>query len=208
VTPSSFLAWSAVGFTAFAAARGDRRVIAYLVVVGVLAVAVRSIHRRFGLSTSTVWALAAAGVLHMAGGLLPSPDPHAPVLYETWLVTGLFKYDQITHFTVTAVVTMACFQVLARLFDANNGPGVRAAVAAVMGVGLGAGNEVFEFLAALRYEDAFVGGLDNVGWDLVFNLAGATSAAMWLGLRQPDRRRTPRPSDAPPRPGTARAGTS
>ena len=208
MTPVSFVATAALGFTAFAAARGDRRVLAYLVVITVLGTVTRAVHRRIPLPLAIRWGLAVAAVAHLAGGLLPSPDPHAPVLYETWLVAGLLKYDQAVHFGVSAVVTAACFSVLGHLFDANSGPGVRAAVAAVMGAGLGAGNEVFEFLAALRYADAFVGGLDNVGWDLVFNLAGAVSAALWLGLRRPDRRRTPRPCDGLPRPGTARAGTS
>jgi uncharacterized membrane protein YjdF len=211
VSPASLAAAYTLALAAFAAARGDRRVLAYLAVLGVLALALRAVHRRHPLSETVRWALSICGLLHMVGGLLPSPDPHAPVFYETWLVHGVLKYDQLTHFTISADVTVACWQVVAGWLDPTRaGPVAQALIAGAMGIAFGALNEVFEFLSALRFTDAFVGGLDNVGWDLVFNLFGALSAGVWLVLtsRQPDRRRTPRPSDALPRPGTARAGTS
>jgi uncharacterized membrane protein YjdF len=217
VTPSTFIATYVLLLSAFAAARGDRRVIAYVVVIGILAAVVRTVHRRAPLPEGTRWALAVCGLLHLCGGLLPSPTDGAPIFYETWLVPGVLKYDQLTHFVVSAVVTLACWQLLTRWFDPDRaGPVVHAFVAATMGVAFGAGNEVFEFLSALRFPDAYVGGLDNAGWDLVFNLFGAASAALWLALaatpravtRRPDRPRTPPPSGGPPRPGTARAGTS
>ena len=210
MTPAWFAAAYALAFTAFAVGRGDRRVIAYLVVIAALAATVRAVDRRNPLTANVRWALSMCGLLHMVGGLLPSPTPGAPVFYETWIVDGVLKYDQLTHFTVSAVVTVACWQVAARWLDPKAGPRAHALVAGAMALAFGAGNEVFEFLSALRFTDAFVGGLDNVGWDLVFNLFGALSAGVWLGLttRSPVRPRTPRPSDALPRPGTARAGTS
>ena len=211
MTPAWFAAAYTLAFVAFTAARGDRRVVAYLVVVGTIAALLRAVHRRRPLSANVRWALSICGLLHMVGGLLPSPTEGAPVFYETWLVEGLLKYDQLTHFTVSAVVTVACWQVVAGWLDTDGaGPTAHALLAGAMGVAFGALNEVLEFLSALRFTDAFVGGLDNVGWDLVFNLFGALSAGVWLALasRSPDRPRTPRPSDALPRPGTARAGTS
>jgi putative membrane protein len=197
-------------FAAFAAARGDRRVIAYIAVIGVLAAVVQRVHRRAPLPGATCWALSVCGLLHMAGGLLPSPDSGAPIFYETWLIEPVLKYDQFTHFTVTAVVTIACWSLIGGWLDpAAAGLLPRAFLAGAVAVACGAVNEVFEFLSALRFPDAFIGGIDNVGWDLVFNLFGAVSAAVWLVLASPRRRpRTPRPSDGRPRRGTARAGTS
>ena len=65
---------------------------------------------------------------------------------------------------------------------------LRAALAAVsllMGVGLGALNEVVEF-AATRFMSTNVGGYVNTGWDLVANLVGA-AGAFWLILLRPRR---------------------
>jgi hypothetical protein len=53
--------------------------------------------------------------------------------------------------------------------------------------GFGAANELFEFLSSLRFTDAYVGGLDNTGWDLVFNTFGSLMAAVCCVLSGVDR---------------------
>jgi uncharacterized membrane protein YjdF len=148
-----------------------------------------------------LWALTVAGWIHLAGGLLPSPERGAPIMYETWLVPGVVKFDQLAHATICAIVTVAVFEVLGYLLDpAQAGPGVRAVLAALVCWGFGAANELFEFLSALRFADAYVGGLDNAGWDLAFNTLGSLTAALVLwavSVSAGDlRRSSPAPSPA------------
>jgi hypothetical protein len=160
-------------------ARGNRRVIAYLVVWSLLALLIRAGHRQWPLSRVTLVALAAAGAVHLAGGLLPSPTEGSPIFYETWLVPGILKFDQAAHAFISAVVTVAVFQALGHVIDdARAGAGVRAVVAMLVCWGFGAANELFEFLSALRFADAYVGDLDNAGWDLAFNCLGGVLAAI------------------------------
>lgn len=167
----------AAGFTAFAVARGDRRIVAYLLVVATLAAGAHAVHRAAPLSRRLQWALVAGAALHLAGGLVPG----RPVLYETWLVEGVVKYDQAVHFTISAIATVVAHHVLVRWLDPRRTPAAAAVVLAVLVAnGFGAGNEAFEFLSALRFADAFVGGLDNAGWDLVFNAFGSATAAVVL----------------------------
>jgi putative membrane protein len=203
VTPTRATVAVAVGFTAFAAARHDRRIVAYLLVVAALGALVRVVHRRGRpLPLRLQWALAVSAALHLLGGLAPSPTPGAPVFYETWIVTGVLKYDQLVHFTISAVVTVVAAHVLgAWLDEARTPPAAKAALAALVALGFGAGNEVFEFLSALRFHDAFVGGLDNAGWDLVFDAFGAATAAVLLATaatagagRRASRRSSPAPA--------------
>ncbi|MGH9136123.1 MAG: DUF2238 domain-containing protein [Acidimicrobiales bacterium] len=180
---AAFSAAYLAGFTAFAAARGDRRVLAYLVVWAVLAAAVAAIHRRWPLPRHVLLALSAAGAVHLAGGLLPSPeaDASAPILYEAWIVPGLVKFDQLAHAAISAVVTVAAYHLLGQLLDPRQaGAATRAMLAVVVCWGFGAANELFEFVSALRFDDAFVGDFSNAGWDLVFNTAGSAAAAVWL----------------------------
>jgi hypothetical protein len=174
------LAGQVAAVAGYGIARGNRRVVAYLVVWSLLALLIRAGHRRWPLPRATVVALAAAGALHLAGGLLPSPDQGAPILYETWLVPGVLKFDQAAHAFISAVVTVAVFQALRYLIDDDRagGPGVRAIVAMLACWGFGAANELFEFLSALRFPDAYVGGLENTGWDLAFNTLGGLLAAI------------------------------
>ena len=163
------------GFVAFSAARGDRRILAYLVVSAAAAALVAVVHRRRPIPVDVAYALSACGLLHLMGGLLPGE----PVLYETWLVPHILKYDQAVHFTISAVVTVAASRTL----------GVRPIVAVAIALAAGLGNELFEVLSSLRFTgDVYVGGATNAAWDLVFNVFGAATAAVVLLLA---RRRDP-----------------
>lgn len=176
----------AAAFTAFCAAAGDRRVIAYLVVLSVTATLALRADRTARFTPPVAWALSLSGLAHLVGGLLPSPQAGAPVFYETWLVAGVLKYDQVVHAGVSAVLTVAAWQLVGAWVDEGRcSPRARAALAAFVALGLGALNEAVEFLSALRFHDAFVGGFENAGWDLVFNAFGVTAAALWLALSAP-----------------------
>jgi hypothetical protein len=181
-------AYAAV-FLLVAWSRHDPRVWAYMVVLTVLVVAVAGTHRVARLSPGLLWALSLVGLLHLCGGLLPSPTPGAAVFYETWLVTHVLKFDQFVHFTGTAVLTVGCWQVVTRWVDPSRAPAVGLVmVAGLMGLGLGALNEVFEFVAAEHVRGLQVGGLANRGWDLIFNLGGAaTVVGVLLAGRVPHR---------------------
>ena len=173
------LAGQVAAVVGFGIARGNRRVVAYLIVWSLLALLVRAGHRRWPLPRATLIALTVAGAVHLAGGLLPSPEQGAPIFYETWLVPGVLKFDQAAHAFISAVVTVAVFQALGHVVDDKRaGPGVRAILAMLVCWGFGASNELFEFLSALRFADAYVGGLDNTGWDLAFNALGGVLAAI------------------------------
>jgi uncharacterized membrane protein YjdF len=180
-------------FTAFSLARGDRRIVAYLLTWSLLAALTRAAHRRWPLPPATVGLLVAASGVHLAGGLLPSPDEGAPILYETWLVDGVLKFDQLAHAAMSGIVTLACFQLLGHLLDPTRAPAaVRAALAMLVAWGFGAANELFEFLSSLRFDDAYTGDLTNAGWDLAFNTAGSLTAAVLCALVSSER--TPRAS--------------
>jgi uncharacterized membrane protein YjdF len=197
------LAAQVAAVVGFGIARGNRRVIAYLIVWSLLALLITAGHRRWPLPKATLAALAAAGAVHLAGGLLPSPEPGTPIFYETWLVTGVLKFDQAAHAFISGVVTVAVFQALRHVVDDERaGPALRAVLAMLVCWGFGAANELFEFLSALRFPDAYVGGLENTGWDLAFNTFGSVLAAIGcLALAAP-RRAGHRPGVAAPhRPG-------
>jgi uncharacterized membrane protein YjdF len=173
------LAGQVAAVAGFGIARGNRRVIAYLIVWSLLALLIRAGHRRWPLPRATVAALAVAGAVHLAGGLLPSPEQSAPIFYETWLIPGVLKFDQAAHAFISAVVTVAVFNALRHVVDDERaGPALRAVLAMLVCWGFGAANELFEFLSALRFPDAYVGGLANTGWDLAFNTVGGVLAGI------------------------------
>lgn len=195
---------------------GNKEFVFYIIVMLVLIAAVTVVHRRVNLTDSILWCLSVWGLAHMAGGLLPVPESWQTggpirVLYSLWLIPGYLKYDQVVHAYGFGVTTWLCWQALRSVFPAH-APRLPAATAAATadsgcrmppfpeptlglmtlcaagGMGFGAFNEVVEFVATLTIPNTNVGGYENTGWDLVFNLLGSLSAAClirWNARRRP-----------------------
>jgi hypothetical protein len=167
------------GFVAFV--RHDTaRLRPYLQVVVALVVATALADRAAHFSRRMVWALTSVAIVHLVGGLM-TPIGDAPTFYETWLIDGVLKFDQLAHAYGSAVLTFACAQLVVGLLGSHVRRGVGLAfVAALMACGLGALNEMIEFVFGLNNANLHAGGLENTGWDLVFNLTGAIIGAVLI----------------------------
>ena len=160
---------------------GNREFVVYLVVDMAAIVTVCALHRRVGFSPAVVWGLSLLGAAHMAGGLFRPPEgwpvEGRRVLYNLWLIPDRLKFDQIVHFYGSAIVTWVCWQWLRSAAGLTRPTVGLVMLCALAGTGLGAINEVIEFLTTRVVSDTNVGGFENTGWDLVANLAGATATA-------------------------------
>lgn len=130
-----------------------------------------------------LWGLTIWGLMHMAGGNLRVGDG---VLYGLELLPivprfHILRYDQVVHAFGFGVATLVCHHLLRPYL--KDGIGHRRALAvlvALMGLGVGAVNEIVEFVAVLTIPETGVGGYDNTLWDLVFNSVGAVAAVTML----------------------------
>lgn len=159
----------------------------YIGVVVALGVLVLAVHRRVGLSRGALWCLSAWGLLHMIGGLLATPagwpvngDQH--VFYSLWIIPSVLKYDHVVHAYGFGVCTWICWQALRSAAPALRPTAGLLLLCALAGMGLGAANEIVEFVATLLIPRTNVGGYANTGWDLVSNMAGALAAAVIIRL--------------------------
>lgn len=191
-----FTAAYMVGFGAMAYRQGNGEFLFYGIVMLALIAMVLVADSRVRFAMGVLWALSFWGFLHMAGGNVPlpegapRPDGTAAVLYNRWIIPGLLKYDQLTHAYGFGVATVACWQGLEaainkRLFMT---PGL-AVLMVCAGMGLGALNEVVEFIATLTMPETNVGGYRNTGFDLIANLVGCVIAVVYLAFSPPRRRR-------------------
>ncbi len=181
----------AAGVSAFFG--GNKEFVFYIVVMLVLIGAIALLDRKVKLTSGLLWALSIWGLLHMAGGLvklpagLPYHGDHA-VLYSLWLIPDLLKYDQVVHAYGFGVATTVCWHALKTRYLSDTGKAVPPTfgslfLCAAAGCGLGALNEVIEFIAVLTIPNTNVGGYENTGWDLVANMVGSTLAAVLIRLR-------------------------
>lgn len=174
------LSVAVIFFTTLSLVRHNPRLWPYLEVVAVLVILTSLADRAAHFSRALVGALTVLIVAHLAGGLLPSLAD-APTFYETWLIPGALKFDQLVHGYGGLVLTLACARLAVGLLgQPKPHPWALPFVALLMAQGLGALNELIEFLFGLSNANLHAGGLENTGWDLAFNLAGSVIAFAWL----------------------------
>ncbi|MGD8325145.1 MAG: DUF2238 domain-containing protein [Gammaproteobacteria bacterium] len=188
----SFTAIYLVGALVVALARGNFEFIYYIVIMLILVLVVWAVHASVMLTGAALWGLSVWGLLHMAGGLLAVPeswpiDSGSRVLYSLWLIPETLKYDQLVHAYGFGVATWVCWQGINAAIRADGGQARPTlglmVIAAAAGMGLGALNELVEFLATLLLPETNVGGYVNTGWDLVANFFGSAMAAVVIYLR-------------------------
>lgn len=170
---------------------GNREFLLYLGVMLALIPTVAWLHNRIELHIVTLWGLSLWGLAHLAGGLVAIPstwrDHDKSVLYNLWLFPGILRYDQLVHAFGFGITTWLCWQGLRssvrRLWGVSLVPtwGLMT-LCMLSGMGLGALNEVVEFIAVLNIPNTNVGGYINTGWDLVFNAIGTFLAAIAIAL--------------------------
>ncbi|MEY2398848.1 MAG: hypothetical protein QOJ00_2022, partial [Actinomycetota bacterium] len=147
-------------FACLATVRHDAaRLRPYMEVTAVLVVLTALADRAAHFSRPMVAALSSVMIIHLVGGLM-TPVGDAPTFYETWLINGVLKFDQLAHAYGSAVLTFACAHLVIGLL----GPPKQhrwglAFVAALMACGLGGLNELVEFLFGLSNATLHAGGL-------------------------------------------------
>lgn len=202
-----FVAGYTVVFGALALRGGNIEFALYTGAMVIYIAVIYALDRRVGLTRLVLWLLAVWGLLHMAGGIVPIPealtDGDKRVLYALRVSDWLPRYDQVVHAFGFFAATLLCGEAVAAALRGDIGseaapPAVRevprwrpvslsfglTAGAVLMGMGLGAFNEVVEFAITRVMTEHGVGGYTNTGWDLVSNMAGAVFGGMvcWKGL--------------------------
>lgn len=185
-------------FSTLAFRQGNSEFLLYAVAMVIFISLTMLIHLRVRFSPIALWLLALWGLMHMCGGTIPidpsltdpfrsatNPDnrPISAVLYSLRLSPGLPRYDQIVHTLGFFAATTACFEAVRVLLNAKKSIPL-AVVAVLMGIGLGALNEIIEFIAVLTIPNTNVGGYTNTAWDLVANTIGATAAGCYCLARK------------------------
>lgn len=169
-------------FTAIAVQRANYEFILYAGVVIFVAALILANQHRVRFDPTVLWGLTAWGLMHMAGGNIRVGDG---ILYEVQLIPRVLRYDQWVHFFGFGTATLVCHHLVRPHLRNDCRFTVSLAVlVALMGMGVGALNEIIEFIAVLVMPETGVGGYNNTLWDLVFNTLGALTAVAYLFVRE------------------------
>lgn len=175
------------GFTAHFLSRQNYEFILYIFVILFFLVLIMMTNEKIGFSKPVLWGLTIWGLLHMSGGGIMIGDH---VLYKQMLYTfsesyQILKYDQFVHAFGFAVATFVVYELLNPLLKKDHDKWIRLSIVVIAaGAGLGALNEVIEFIATVITPETGVGGYVNTALDLVFNFVGASIAMVWIYLSE------------------------
>jgi len=142
-----------------------------------------------------LWGLTLWGIMHMSGGGLILANGSR--LYDLILIPlagvipltdtlPIFRYDQLVHIIGFGVATLVMWVLLKPLLQ-NHNPKKWTALSIIIvmaGFGVGALNEMVEFIATLLVPDTGVGGFINTSLDLVADLIGAIFALILIRIKK------------------------
>lgn len=127
----------------------------------------------------SLWAL-----FHMAGG---GVVVNGDVLYAFTLIpifeigdSVILKFDQFVHAFGFGVSALVVYHLLLPYLKPSANWKALFPLIVVSAAGLGALNEVVEFIAVLSFPETGVGGYFNTSFDLVFNFLGAIIAVILI----------------------------
>ncbi len=152
----------------------------YTAIIAVFLFIIMHYYQQFHLSVTLVICLTVLGVMHILGGNLYI---HGIKLYDFWLIPGVFKYDNLVHAFGISIATLVSYNILLpkMQYSTKFRPFAFSLMLVLMAMGIGALNEIVEFLAVV-----FLGAQDGVGdyfnnqIDLVYNLIGAIFVSVIL----------------------------
>jgi putative membrane protein len=175
------------GFCIYGFATGSPSTVGYVSSVIVIGATIVWL-RRAVLPGLLAAGLVIAAMATLAGGLI---NVGQDILYNAsigpyskTLGTHFLQYDHFAHAYVSFVVAFACWVMLAAPHAGAEHRRELVLLAVGGALGLGALNEVVEFLATLAHHGAHAGGYWNTGWDLVCNFIGAGTAGLVIARSQ------------------------
>ncbi|MFA6475044.1 MAG: DUF2238 domain-containing protein [Patescibacteria group bacterium] len=138
------------------------------------------INRRLHFYPILLTSLSLLGLLHLLGSNAYLGDIR---LYDFYLIPGLFRYDNFVHMVGSAIMVMLAhallFPVLNITFERRRGYFILLLV--LVGMGLGAVNELIEFIAVLIFNiGKQVGDYTNTLLDITYNTVGSAIMATIL----------------------------
>jgi uncharacterized membrane protein YjdF len=158
--------------------------IMYIFVILIFFLLILLTNNRVKYSNTSLWGLTVWGTLHMAGGGIPVKGD---ILYKLILIPiteNILRYDQFVHIVGFGVATLIMFELLKPKLKPIEQWIAISIVVVMAGLGVGAVNEIIEYVATLLAPETGVGGYDNTLLDLISDLIGALFALIIIRRRE------------------------
>ncbi|MFH1427524.1 MAG: DUF2238 domain-containing protein [Patescibacteria group bacterium] len=175
-----FMVMAIIFFTIIFSLRKNYEFLMYIGVIILFFSIVLYTNKKLQYPNIILWGLSFWAILHMSGGGLYIGGKK---IYELILIPlvgepyYIFRFDQFVHILGFGVATLIMYHLLKPWLLEGNKSKVAIPIVVVMaGLGVGALNEIVEFIATVIVPETGVGGYINTSLDLVSDLVGALIA--------------------------------
>lgn len=174
-----------LGFLFYYIAINNYEFVWYIFVIVILGTVIGLNLHRSHIDNKVLWLLSIWGLSHMIAGSFryAGKTLYSFRIFEFLNKGGEFyilKLDQVIHFYGFFIAAILVYQLISATGSNKlNSPKLMIFLAWLGSMGLGALNEVVEFVAFVSFSNTGVGDLYNMGLDLVFNLFGALFGAFF-----------------------------
>lgn len=154
----------------------------YIAVLGAVIFFIIKSDKIFSYTDVAKWGFAIWMFLHMAGG---SFYINGIKLYDTMLIKilpdpyNILKFDQLVHAFCYFVIALFVYSIVKSIAKKEVKTKTFFVIVVLAATGIGAINEIIEFLTVALFGATGVGGYFNNALDLIFNLAGAIVAVFY-----------------------------
>jgi len=176
-----------LAFGATSIGRRNYEFLIYTAVIVLAFVLIAATQRQVKFTPLVLWGLTIWGLLHMAGGNVFLAGGR---LYDLILISiapkyQILRYDHFVHAVGFGTATLVAYHLLRpHLHEGIHNWLSLSALVALMGMGLGALNEMMEFFVVVVVPESGVGGYTNTALDLVFNALGALLAIGCINVQR------------------------
>jgi len=174
-------------FTLLFLSRKDHEFLMYIGVIIFFLILIIATNRKVNYPNHILWGLTLWAFLHMAGGgfYIKGVKLYEVILFPLSKEYHIFRYDQFVHIIGFAVATLVMYAILRPILSPDLSKWTALSIIIVMaGLGVGALNEIVEFLATVVLPQTGVGGYINTSLDLVSDLIGALLALLYIRMRE------------------------
>jgi putative membrane protein len=179
-----------IGFGIYYLIKENYEFLWYVVILFFLIGFMIFLHRKYKFSSWILFGTSIWGLMHMAGGsvYIKGIKLYALILYplfpESVTGTDIFRYDQLAHFYFYFVISFLIFSILNNYLNKKTSRFAVSVFVIFIATGIGALNEIIEFIPVLVLESTGVGDYFNTLWDIVFNTLGAIVSVVLLNLKR------------------------
>ncbi len=127
------------------------------------------------------------GLLHMSGGgiFINGTKLYSLILIPISSTYNIFRYDQFVHIIGFGIATLLMFFLIEPKLSKPIEKWTAISIVVIMaGLGVGAVNEIIEFIAVVIMPETGVGGFLNMSLDLVSDLVGACLAMTYIRIKK------------------------